>query len=113
MVKAGFVRSPHGHGRRLLLGAPPTVLGVEDDALYAELLRVLLARAGYAMAHAPVGAAALRYVKAGGIVLVLLDLMLPDVDGLDVCRRLRARPDEAYLPIIMLTVLPDEAQRRA
>lgn len=82
------------------------ILLVEDDERISDpLVRVLTAE-GFEVVHAPDGAAALEVVSSGGADLVLLDLTLPDIDGLEVCRKVRAtHPD---LPIIMLTARADE-----
>jgi CheY-like chemotaxis protein len=88
-----------------------TVLVVEDDFLIAELICALLESTGYAARHAGDGAEALALVEAGGIELVLLDLMLPGINGFEVCRRVRARPEPVYLPIIMLTALQSPTDR--
>src|SRR4051794_18463009 len=90
----------------------PVVLVVEDDPVLANMLCDLLREAGYAAEHAAGGEAGAARIEAGQIDLVLLDLMLPDVDGLELCRRARAVESDVYLPIIMLTVL-SEKQRHA
>jgi DNA-binding response OmpR family regulator len=89
------------------------VLIVEDDPEISNLLRELLELEGYSVESAADGAAGLARVEAGGIDLLLLDLMLPKLDGLELCRRARAQTGDVYLPIIMLTGLTDEAQRHA
>jgi PAS domain S-box-containing protein len=93
--------------------AAPVVLVVEDDLTIREVVQALLESAGDVVAPAPDGHAALERIAAGGVDLVLLDLMLPDVNGLELCRRLRAYEDSAYLPIVMLTALNSEADRHA
>ena len=80
---------------------PVRVLAVDDNpaALYATS-RVLRS-AGYDVIEATTGAAALK--AAAGADLVVLDVNLPDIDGFEVCRRLRARPDTAQLPVLHLS----------
>ncbi|MCM0676720.1 response regulator transcription factor [Micromonospora phytophila] len=85
------------------------VLVVDDDRTVSDVVCRYLEHAGYQVAHVGDGAAALAAVAAEPPHLVVLDLMLPTVDGLEVCRRLRARPDG--VPIIMLTARGDEADR--
>ncbi len=85
------------------------VLVVDDDRTVSDVVCRYLDRAGYLVSHAGDGAAALAAVERTAPDLVVLDLMLPEVDGLEVCRRLRAR--SATLPIVMLTALGDEADR--
>jgi DNA-binding response OmpR family regulator len=81
------------------------VLLVEDDQPIADSLRRGLARYGYEVVWVRTGAEALAAEPAG---MVLLDLGLPDVDGLDVCRELRARGD---VPIIVISARADEVDR--
>jgi DNA-binding response OmpR family regulator len=86
--------------------ADPTVLLVEDDRRISEpLIRVLRAES-FEVTHVSTGMSALAMVDTEVPMLVLLDLTLPDIDGLDVCRRLRA--DHPSLPIIMLTARAEE-----
>ncbi|MEO8106554.1 MAG: response regulator transcription factor [Actinomycetes bacterium] len=89
--------------------APPaTVLVVEDDPTVAEVVVTYLERAGLQAVRAASGAAGLAAFDAHGADLVVLDLMLPDLDGLEVCRRLRTTSD---VPVIMLTALGGEVDR--
>jgi CheY-like chemotaxis protein len=90
----------------------PLILVVEDEPAAAELVADVLTHAGYDVETAADGGTALDRLDED-IDLVLLDLMLPGVDGLEVCRRLRAREREGHLPVIMLTALSSDAQRHA
>jgi DNA-binding response OmpR family regulator len=85
------------------------VLVVDDDLTVSDVVRRYLERAGFAVTLAADGLAGLRAYQAERPDLVVLDLMLPGLDGLEVCRRLRSRPDE--VPIVMLTALGEEADR--
>ena len=87
------------------------ILVVDDERAIRRLLCLYLTEAGYSVAEAAEGAEALDQVRRGGIDLVLLDLMLPGLDGLDVCRRLRE--SNGHVPIIMVTARDDEASRVA
>ena len=87
------------------------ILVVDDERAIRRLLRLYLTEAGYTVTDAADGGSALEQVRQGGIDLVLLDLMLPGLDGLDVCRRLREF--NGYIPIIMVTARDDEASRVA
>jgi DNA-binding response OmpR family regulator len=89
------------------------VLVVEDDPPTVDLLCRLLAKAEYAVESAPSGAAGLARIERGGVDVVLLDLMLPDLNGIELCRRVRAELDQAHLPIIMLTGARGDQVRRA
>ncbi len=85
------------------------VLVVEDDATVAEVVRTYLAHAGFRIEHAADGVTALHLAQRTMPDLVVLDLMLPGLSGLEVCTRLRqARPD---IPVIMLTALGEESDR--
>ncbi|MFJ3906325.1 response regulator transcription factor [Streptomyces sp. NPDC090025] len=90
---------PHGRAR---------ILVVDDDPTVAEVVTGYLERAGYAVERAPDGPDALRRAAGHRPDLVVLDLMLPGIDGLEVCRRLRA---EGPIPVIMLTARGDEEDR--
>jgi DNA-binding response OmpR family regulator len=83
-----------------------TVLLAEDDAAIAEPLSRALQREGYRVDVAVDGDAALARVQAGHVDLLVLDLGLPGMDGLEVCRRLRL--DLPDLPVLMLTARTDE-----
>ena len=80
----------------------PRILVVEDDPAIRDLLWIMLDRRRYRVSTVSDGGAALE-VAPSGFDLVLLDLGLPGVTGLEVCRQLRARPETARLPIVMLT----------
>jgi len=84
------------------------VLVVDDDATVADVVRRYLERDGYAVQLAADGETALRLAAEHEPDLVVLDLMLPGIDGLEVCRRLRTRSD---VPIVMLTALGEESDR--
>ncbi len=79
----------------------PRILIVEDDHDIARLVQLHLEDLGCRVEHAADGTSGLRRVENDGFDLVILDLMLPGVDGLEICRRVRARRD--YTPVLMLT----------
>jgi DNA-binding response OmpR family regulator len=87
------------------------VLIVEDEPDIRDLLGFHLEREGYLVSTARTGADALRQIATSPPDLVLLDLMLPEVDGLEVCRRLRREPRTTSLPIVMLTAKGEETDR--
>lgn len=87
------------------------MLVVDDDATVAEVVTGYLHRAGHEVAYAADGYAALDAVRDNPPDLVILDLMLPGIDGLEVCRRIRDRHRD--LPVIMLTALSEEDDRIA
>ncbi len=90
----------------------PLILVVEDEPSARELIADLLKVAGYDVETAADGGEALARLD-DDVDLMLLDLMLPGVDGLEVCRRLRAHETATHLPVIMLTALASDAQRHA
>lgn len=85
------------------------ILIVEDDADIRQLLSYHLTKEGYGVLVAASGEEALRMVPSAAPDLILLDLMLPGLDGLTVCQRLRAQPNTATIPIVMLTAKGEEA----
>jgi DNA-binding response OmpR family regulator len=87
------------------------VLVVEDNDSIRLLLKRLLERGGYDVVAVALGEAALE-AALGDINVVLLDAGLPDLNGLEVCRRLRAKPETADLPIILLTGRTEIEDRR-
>ena len=87
------------------------VLIVEDEPDIRALVVHHLKREGYQVSAASSGEEALRQVQAAPPDLVLLDLMMPAMDGLEVCRRLRQDPATVSLPIVMLTAKGDEVDR--
>jgi len=87
------------------------ILVVDDEPDLLELVRVNLDQSGYAVETAASGSEALARLRRAPPDLVVLDLMLPDVSGTEICRQLRADPDLARLPVIMLTAKSDEVDR--
>ena len=90
---------------------PSRVLIVEDEPDIRELVVHHLKREGYQVSAASSGEEALRQVQAAPPDLVILDLMMPAMNGLEVCRRLRQDPSTVSLPIVMLTAKGDEVDR--
>ena len=88
-----------------------TVLLVEDERDIADLVRYHVEKAGMRFVHAADGRAALRLARAELPDVALLDLMLPGLDGLEVCRQLRGDAATRRLPIIMLTARGEEVDR--
>lgn len=80
------------------------ILLVEDDRVQAQFVREFLERKGYEVIWAENGASAIKIAKTVPIDLILLDLILPDISGHEVCRWLRLNQDTKGIPIIMLTV---------
>lgn len=88
---------------------PHNILIVEDDPAIGAFVQTALAREGFEIELVDDGETALRHIERTAPDLVLLDLMLPGMDGLQVCQALRRRPQ--YLPIIMLTAKDDDIDK--
>ena len=94
--------------------APTRILVVEDEPDIAQLIKQTLERSGAATVHVvPSGDEALRWVGESPPDLMILDLNLPALDGAEVCRIVRSRPDTASLPIIIVTARTREIDRVA
>lgn len=89
--------------------ARETILIIDDEEDILELVRYNLAREGYNIRMATSGEQALRMIRQELPDLVLLDLMLPNIDGLEVCKRMKSDPDTAGVPVVMLTAKGAEA----
>jgi DNA-binding response OmpR family regulator len=85
-----------------------TVLVVEDEASIASFVSLYLKNAGYDVRTAATGSEALSQAAVGDVNLIILDLMLPDIDGIDVCRRIRQRSE---VPILMLTARDEDVDK--
>ncbi|MCS6292349.1 MAG: response regulator transcription factor [Nitrospira sp.] len=85
------------------------ILIVEDEKDILQLVKLYLEKEGYRTVTASTGSEGLAQVRTEKPDLVVLDLMLPEIDGLEICKRLRAAPDTAMLPIIMLTAKAEES----
>jgi two-component system response regulator RegX3 len=84
------------------------ILIVEDEPSFSEALEFLLGKEGFVVVTAENGSDALKKFEQGGIDLVLLDLMIPEVSGTEVCRQIRAK---SKVPIIMLTAKDSEVDK--
>lgn len=87
------------------------ILVIEDEKDIQELLQLYLKREGYDVQIAKDGATGLRKASKERCDLVLLDLLLPQMDGLEICRNLRSRPETSQIPIIMITAKAEESDR--
>jgi len=86
----------------------PRILIVDDDPDLLELLRFALAAEGFSVRTAATGPEALRKALRTPPDLVVLDLLLPGMNGFSVCEQLRLNPATAFIPVLMMTVLPGE-----
>jgi DNA-binding response OmpR family regulator len=87
---------------------PQTVLVVEDEASIASFVSLYLKNAGYGVRTASTGTEALSAAASDSPALIVLDLMLPDIDGIEVCKRIRQRSD---VPILMLTARDEDVDK--
>ncbi|HEX6243205.1 MAG TPA: response regulator [Polyangiales bacterium] len=96
---------------RTLDSRDSTILVVDDEAAGRDLLSSLLSSQGYSVKTASDGESALAQLALGGIRLVLLDLMMAKMDGVEVCTHIRRDPSHALLPVVFTTSLHDRASR--
>jgi DNA-binding response OmpR family regulator len=91
----------------------PQLLMIEDDARLAQMVGEYLTQSGFGFHHALDGASGLEMLQQRAPDLVILDLMLPDTDGLEICRRIRALPNNALakVAVLMLTAKGDPMDR--
>ncbi len=79
------------------------IMIVEDEECLQQLITVILTGSGYEVFSAVSGTQALGFLAQNRVDLVLLDVMLPDIDGFEVCRQLKQLPDYVDVPVVMLT----------
>jgi two-component system alkaline phosphatase synthesis response regulator PhoP len=96
-------------GNRDCVMAKPTILVVDDEEDIRELVSLNLEREGFRVTGVETGEQALAQAQADMPALVVLDLMLPGIDGLEVCRKLKAQPKTQTIPIVMLTAKGEES----
>jgi len=89
----------------------PKILIVDDDAKNLKLMGAILSNYGYAFETAQNGIEALEKTKEFSPDLIFLDIMMPEMDGYEVCRRLKGNPETQYIPVVMVTALADRDSR--
>jgi adenylate cyclase len=92
---------------------PITILAVDDQPPNLRLLDAVLSPRGYRVITASSGEEALELLPSSGVDLVLLDIVMPGIDGYEVCRRIRSEPATAFLPVVMITASGDQEKTRA
>jgi PAS domain S-box-containing protein/putative nucleotidyltransferase with HDIG domain len=97
--------------QRLFPASTGTVLVVDDEARNRKLLHDLLAFHGYIVCEAENGEQALQVIKTTPLDVVLLDVMMPGIDGFEVCRRIKANPSTSQLPVLLVTALNERPDR--
>src|SRR3954466_4535782 len=90
-----------------------TVLAVDDQAQNLRLLDAVLSPRGYRVLTASSGAKALAILDESDVDLLLLDVLMPDMDGYEVCQRVRATRRTAFLPVVMITASGEQQRIRA
>ena len=90
-----------------------TILAVDDQPANLRLLDAVLSPRGYRVVHATSGEQALELLPSTRVDLVLLDIVMPGIDGYEVCRRIRGTPETAFLPIVMITASGHQEKKRA
>ena len=90
-----------------------TVLAVDDQPANLRLLDAVLSPKGYRVIMASSGEQALELLPSSNADLVLLDIVMPDIDGYEVCRRIRSAPETAFLPVVMVTASGQQEKIRA
>jgi adenylate cyclase len=90
-----------------------TILAVDDQPPNLRLLDAVLSPQGYQVITASSGEQALELLSSSDIDLVLLDILMPGIDGYEVCRRIRSEPNTAFLPVVMITASGDYEKTRA
>lgn len=93
--------------------AEPVVLVVDDLPANLRLMEAVLAPRGHRVITAPSGPAALEVLGSHDVDIVLLDILMPEMDGYEVCRRIRADERTAYLPVVMITASGDQEKLSA
>lgn len=91
-------------------GVRPTALVVDDDPVVAATLKAVVSKAGYAVRVARDGSEAWQALQQAPVSVVISDWYMPAMDGLELCRRIRARPDEGYVYFILITAMGGKEQ---
>jgi CheY-like chemotaxis protein len=89
-----------------------TILVVDDDAMMRTMFSALLIRWGYTVVEAGDGVEALAAVEQHSVECIVLDVMMPGMDGFEVCRRLRRDPATAHIPVVLATALTAKDKRQ-
>lgn len=115
-AQGGTLSSPHGHKSPLTIALDPAnvmsrILVIEDEPDIRQVLDYNLRLAGHEVSAAARGLDGLRLVREESPELVILDLMLPDIPGTEVCRTIKDNPQTRSLPVVMLTARGEEIDR--
>ncbi|MDP7030429.1 MAG: response regulator transcription factor [Phycisphaerales bacterium] len=91
------------------MASPPSILIVEDEREIGELVKLQIEKAGYRARLVESGESALQHARGHAVDLIILDLMLPGIDGLEVCKRLQWEPSTRQIPVVILTARGEDA----
>lgn len=94
-----------------VLGRPPRVLVADDDWLNRDLLQAYLSASGCQVSTAPDGKIALELARTSPPDLALVDVQMPQLDGLSLCRTLKAEPETRFVPVVIVTALDTEEEK--
>jgi adenylate cyclase len=108
-----MLRGERSDGERFLMDIQATVLAVDDQPTNLRLLDAVLTPRGHRVVTAQSGADALTLLETEDIDIVLLDILMPGMDGYEVCRRIRSTPATEFLPVVMITASGNEQRLAA
>ncbi|MBI5410012.1 MAG: response regulator [Nitrospirae bacterium] len=91
-----------------MMDRKPKILCVDDEPMNLDLYAAMLEPRDFEVIRAESGDAALERIKQENIDLVILDIMMPTVDGFEVCRKIKKDPETAHIPVMMITALDDK-----
>jgi adenylate cyclase len=106
------IRSPGSYAESTTMAETITILAVDDQPPNLRLLDAVLSPRGYRVVQATSGEQALELLSSD-VDLVLLDIVMPGIDGYEVCRRIRSAPETAFLPVVMITASGHQEKTRA
>ena len=86
-----------------------SILVIDDEERIFDVIEGLLIREGYRLTYAPSGPAAIQQIDALQPDVILLDVMMPQMDGIEACRQIKANPNWKHIPIIIVTALTSKA----
>jgi two-component system cell cycle response regulator len=93
-------------------GGQNAVLVVDDDQVLRSLLSTLLTVLGYKVVEAGDGVEALAVLEQNSVTAILMDVMMPNMDGFEACRRVKDDPLTAHIPVVLVTALADNEHRQ-
>ena len=88
------------------------ILVVDDDAVLRKMLALMLTKSGYTVLEANDGLQALAVLKQKPVHGILLDVMMPGIDGFEVCRRVKSEPPTAHIPVVIVSALGGDKDRQ-